>query len=95
MTTVPSRTEPFAPVVRMLVAPLRFYQRWISPTLPPSCRFSPSCSAYAIEALTVHGVARGLWLTARRVLRCGPWHPGGVDLVPPARAPRSPAESEL
>lgn len=82
------------PVVRVLVLVLRFYRRWISPALPPACRFSPSCSAYAIEALMVHGVLRGSWWTARRLLRCGPWHPGGVDPVPPARSPRSPAESE-
>ncbi|MDT7594782.1 MAG: uncharacterized protein QOJ06_328 [Pseudonocardiales bacterium] len=82
------------PVVRLLVAVLRFYRRWISPALPPTCRFSPSCSAYAIEALTVHGMLRGSWWTARRLLRCQPWHPGGVDPVPPARSPRSHAESE-
>jgi putative membrane protein insertion efficiency factor len=82
------------PVVRLLVVVLRLYRQWISPALPPTCRFFPSCSAYAIEALTVHGMLRGSWLTVRRVLRCGPWHPGGVDPVPPARSPRSPAESE-
>ncbi|MGH3932514.1 MAG: membrane protein insertion efficiency factor YidD [Pseudonocardiaceae bacterium] len=73
--------------VRLLVAPLRFYRRWISPALPPTCRFYPSCSAYAIEALTVHGVLRGSWLTVRRLLRCAPWHPGGVDPVPEPRTP--------
>ncbi|MGH3937605.1 MAG: membrane protein insertion efficiency factor YidD [Pseudonocardiaceae bacterium] len=86
--------------VRLLVAPLRFYRRWISPALPPTCRFYPSCSAYAIEALTVHGVLRGSWLTVRRLLRCAPWHPGGVDPVPQPRTPPcasrtvAPAESE-
>ncbi|MGH4006803.1 MAG: membrane protein insertion efficiency factor YidD [Pseudonocardiaceae bacterium] len=78
----------------MLVIVLRFYQRWISPALPPTCRFYPTCSAYAVGALTVHGALRGSWLTARRLLRCGPWHPGGVDPVPAPRIPRSPAESE-
>ena len=90
--TVPSRTTAARsgnPVVQVLVAVLRFYRRWISPALPPSCRFTPSCSAYAIEALRVHGAIRGSWLTARRLLRCAPWHPGGVDPVPPPRAPRS------
>jgi putative membrane protein insertion efficiency factor len=82
------------PVTWTLVHILGFYRRWISPVLPPSCRFYPSCSAYAIEALTVHGVLRGSWLTVRRLLRCGPWHPGGVDPVPPARSSRSQAESE-
>jgi putative membrane protein insertion efficiency factor len=70
---------------RALVLPVRFYQRFISPLLPPSCRFYPSCSAYAVEALTVHGALRGSWLTLRRLARCGPWHPGGLDPVPPRR----------
>jgi uncharacterized protein len=70
-----------------LVAVLRGYQRWISPALPPSCRFYPSCSAYAIEALQVHGLLRGVALASWRLLRCAPWHPGGVDPVPPGRAP--------
>ena len=70
---------------RPLVALLRGYQRWISPALPPTCRFHPSCSAYAIEALQVHGLLRGTALTAWRLLRCAPWHPGGVDPVPPRR----------
>jgi putative membrane protein insertion efficiency factor len=76
--------------VRPLVALLRGYQRFISPALPPTCRFSPSCSAYAIEALQVHGLARGTVLTAWRLLRCAPWHPGGVDPVPPRRGPTRP-----
>jgi len=74
-------------VVRPFVALLRGYQRWVSPLLPPSCRFYPSCSAYAIEALQVHGLLRGTALTAWRLLRCAPWHPGGVDPVPPGRTP--------
>ncbi|MFC0546374.1 membrane protein insertion efficiency factor YidD [Kutzneria chonburiensis] len=68
---------------KVLVLPIRGYQKWISPLFPPSCRFYPSCSAYAVEALTVHGAVRGSWLTIRRLLRCGPWHPGGLDPVPP------------
>jgi uncharacterized protein len=71
------------PVARVLLLPIRFYRAWISPVLPPSCRFEPSCSAYAVEALTTHGALRGSWLTVRRLLRCGPWHPGGYDPVPP------------
>jgi putative membrane protein insertion efficiency factor len=67
------------------LVPVNFYRRWISPVLPPSCRFEPSCSAYAVEALTTHGALRGSWLTVRRLLRCGPWHPGGYDPVPPRR----------
>jgi uncharacterized protein len=72
-------------IARVLVALVRGYQVWISPMLLPSCRFQPSCSAYAIEALQTHGAVFGSWLTLRRLLRCAPWHPGGVDLVPPPR----------
>ncbi|AOS66197.1 membrane protein insertion efficiency factor YidD [Actinoalloteichus hymeniacidonis] len=75
------------PVSRVLLLPVRAYQRWISPLLPASCRFYPTCSAYAVEALTVHGAARGIWLTLRRLGRCGPWHAGGLDPVPPRRPP--------
>jgi len=70
-------------VVRLLLLPLRFYQRWISPALGPRCRFAPSCSHYAAEALQVHGPLRGSWLAGRRLLRCHPWNPGGHDPVPP------------
>lgn len=61
---------------------VRGYRYFISPLLPMACRFHPSCSAYAEEALYLHGAWRGSWLVARRVCRCGPWHPGGVDPVP-------------
>jgi putative membrane protein insertion efficiency factor len=70
-------------VARLLLALVGFYRRFVSPALPPSCRFTPSCSAYAVEALSRHGAARGSWLTLRRLLRCGPWHSGGHDPVPP------------
>jgi putative membrane protein insertion efficiency factor len=73
--------------VRPLVAALHGYQRWISPLLPPSCRFHPTCSAYAVEALQVHGLVRGSAYAAWRLLRCAPWHPGGIDPVPPRRRP--------
>lgn len=73
---------------RAAVAAVRWYQVWISPNLMPSCRFVPSCSAYAVEALTVHGAVRGLGLTVWRLMRCAPWHPGGWDPVPPRRRPR-------
>ncbi|RFU21023.1 membrane protein insertion efficiency factor YidD [Geodermatophilus marinus] len=89
------------PVRRSLLAAVRFYQRAVSPALPPRCRFAPTCSAYAVEALEVHGAARGTWLALRRLLKCAPWHPGGFDPVPPARtdrdhepAPRRPAQQE-
>ena len=62
---------------------LRAYQVTLSPLMGPRCRFYPSCSNYAIEALRVHGAGRGSWLAARRICRCHPWHPGGVDPVPP------------
>lgn len=61
---------------------LRAYQVVLSPWLGPSCRFHPSCSCYADEALERHGLLRGGWLAARRLCRCGPWHPGGYDPVP-------------
>ena len=71
--------------VRTLVAPIRFYQRFVSPALPPMCRYTPSCSAYAVDALKQHGVLRGLWLAVCRLARCHPWHAGGYDPVPPRR----------
>jgi putative membrane protein insertion efficiency factor len=69
-------------MTRLLTLLVRFYQRMIGPGLPPACRYYPSCSAYAVEALQRHGAARGSWLAARRILRCHPFHPGGVDPVP-------------
>ena len=67
---------------RILAALIRGYQAAISPLLPPSCRFHPSCSQYALEAVTRHGALRGGWLAARRLARCHPFHPGGYDPVP-------------
>jgi putative membrane protein insertion efficiency factor len=69
---------------RALVAALRGYKRWLSPLLPRACRFAPTCSEYAALAIEEHGVARGLGLAVSRILRCHPWHPGGVDLPPRA-----------
>ena len=66
----------------MLVALVRGYQRYISPGLPPSCRFYPSCSQYALEALQRHGALKGSLLAARRLTRCHPFNPGGDDPVP-------------
>jgi uncharacterized protein len=67
---------------RSLMAAVRAYQLVLSPMLPPNCRFTPSCSAYALEALSRHGAVRGTWLAARRLARCHPWNPGGYDPVP-------------
>ena len=67
---------------RLLATLIRGYQRFISPALPPSCRFHPSCSQYALEAVTRHGALKGGWLAARRLARCHPFHPGGFDPVP-------------
>lgn len=71
---------------RLLARPLiwlvRGYRLAISPFLPPSCRFYPTCSCYAIEALQRHGALKGSWLALRRIGRCHPWHPGGHDPVP-------------
>lgn len=75
---------------RALALPLiwlvRVYQMVVSPLLGPTCKFYPSCSAYAVEALGSHGPLRGTWLAARRLSRCHPWSDGGVDHVPSARA---------
>lgn len=72
--------------VALLSAPIHLYRFTLSPLLPPSCRFTPSCSAYALEALKLHGPVKGLWLTARRLSRCHPitWLGGssGIDPVP-------------
>ncbi|HVO20584.1 MAG TPA: membrane protein insertion efficiency factor YidD [Anaeromyxobacter sp.] len=65
-----------------LVLLVRLYQRVVSPLLPPACRFYPSCSTYAIQALERHGALRGSLLAARRLGRCHPFHPGGIDPVP-------------
>ncbi len=75
--------------VAALIAPIRFYQRFLSPMMPPACRFQPTCSHYAVEAIKVHGPLRGTGLAARRLLRCHPitWLGGssGDDPVPPLK----------
>jgi putative membrane protein insertion efficiency factor len=74
--------------VRYLLVPLiRLYQMALSPLLGPHCRFYPSCSQYALEAIQKHGALAGSWLALRRLLRCHPGHPGGVDLVPDFNRP--------
>lgn len=69
-------------VARLAVALLDLYKRFLSPLLPRACRFEPTCSVYAREAIERHGLARGLALSVRRLLRCHPFHPGGLDPVP-------------
>lgn len=69
-------------IARALRGAVRTYRWTVSPLLPPACRFHPSCSEYAEQALERHGALRGGWLAARRVCRCGPWHAGGYDPVP-------------
>ena len=66
----------------LVVLLLRGYKRFISPLLPPMCRFEPTCSVYAMEAVSKYGVFRGCWLAVRRLFRCHPFHPGGWDPVP-------------
>jgi hypothetical protein len=71
--------NPLATVVTLMI---RGYQRVVSPLLPPSCRFSPTCSNYALTAIERYGLAKGGWLGLKRIGRCHPWSPGGYDPVP-------------
>ena len=66
----------------LLILPIKFYKRYISPLTPPLCRFTPTCSQYAIEAITKHGPIKGLWLTIKRLSRCRPGGGSGYDPVP-------------
>jgi len=70
-------------LARLFIALIKLYRWCLSPLLGQHCRFYPSCSEYALTALNQHGVARGGWLSLRRLGRCHPWHPGGYDPVPP------------
>lgn len=78
---------------RVLAVAVRAYQWLISPVLPQSCRFYPSCSEYAIGALRAHGAGRGTWLALCRIARCHPWSAGGVDPVPACRGVHGVSES--
>ena len=73
--------RPAAPV-RALVYVVQLYRNMISPLRPPSCRFTPTCSEYAVEALQEYGIFRGSWLAIARLAKCGPWHRGGWDPIP-------------
>ncbi len=80
----PGEEPPRRLVWRLVAFPIRAYKRVISPFMPPACRFEPTCSVYAADAIEIHGLY-GLWLAVRRLLKCHPFHPGGYDPVPPAR----------
>lgn len=67
---------------RALISLVQLYRTWISPVRPPTCRFTPTCSEYAVEALSRHGALKGVYLSIIRLLKCGPWHRGGWDPVP-------------
>jgi putative membrane protein insertion efficiency factor len=73
------------PAQRLLIGLIRSYQYALSPWLGNQCRFTPTCSEYARQAVLTHGALKGTWLALRRVGRCHPWHPGGYDPVPPKR----------
>ena len=66
----------------LLLKLIRFYRKYLSPTRPPCCRFVPTCSEYAMQAITKYGALKGSWLALRRLLRCHPFHKGGYDPVP-------------
>ncbi|MED4561322.1 membrane protein insertion efficiency factor YidD [Bacillus altitudinis] len=70
---------------QIFIGIIRFYQTCISPLTPPSCRFYPTCSNYGLEAIKTHGALKGGWLTIKRILKCHPLHPGGMDPVPPKK----------
>ena len=82
LTAARGREGDAGPISRSLVSLLALYKRFVSPLLPPACRFTPTCSVYAKEAIARHGVRRGALLAAGRLLRCHPFHPGGDDPVP-------------
>ncbi|MBC8079742.1 MAG: membrane protein insertion efficiency factor YidD [Gorillibacterium sp.] len=68
---------------RSVKVPINFYRKVISPLKKPSCRYYPTCSQYALDAIDEYGAARGMWMAAKRIARCHPFHPGGFDPVPP------------
>jgi uncharacterized protein len=76
-----------SPATRALIGAIRLYQRWVSPLFVRHCRFEPTCSSYAVEAISRHGAVRGLILAASRLARCHPWSAGGVDHVPTGGRP--------
>jgi uncharacterized protein len=83
--TAPGGTARITPAARVLMLLVRGYRRFLSPLLGQQCRFYPTCSAYSLEALRVHGALRGTWLTVCRIGRCHPFNRGGYDPVPPSK----------
>ncbi|MCM1511692.1 MAG: membrane protein insertion efficiency factor YidD [Oxalobacter formigenes] len=83
-----------SPLQWFLIFALRVYQLCISPFLGQNCRFYPTCSRYAIEAITAHGCIKGLFLTVCRLGKCHPWHPGGFDPVPPKKEKNAPSRCQ-
>jgi putative membrane protein insertion efficiency factor len=83
-----------SPAGWLLTGLVRAYQLLLSPVLPASCRFFPSCSAYAVEALAKHGAVSGSWLAVRRVCRCHPWNDGGFDPVPEPKSKAAPGHPD-
>jgi putative membrane protein insertion efficiency factor len=77
-------------IAGLLIGLIRLYKRLVSPVMPPACRFLPTCSEYAAEAIEKHGPFNGVGLAVRRLVRCAPWHPGGFDPVPEGRRPSTP-----
>ena len=92
IATAAGNLAPFRPVSAALLALLRGYKLLISPLLPSACRFYPTCSCYMHDAVGTHGAVRGIYLGIRRLLKCHPWHPGGIDRVP---LPPKPQRTEL
>ena len=80
-------------IKKILIAPIRFYRYFLSPWIGRSCRFTPTCSEYMIEAIESHGAAKGLYLGTHRICRCNPWCQGGHDPVPPVSGRSSPEKS--
>ena len=83
------------PLTILLIAPIRLYQKFISPLLGPRCRYYPSCSKYAQQAITTHGPVKGILLATGRILRCHPWTAGGIDPIPEKGSWRSPKVIEI
>ncbi|MEX2415789.1 MAG: membrane protein insertion efficiency factor YidD [Paenibacillaceae bacterium] len=79
---------------RALKIPIYFYRKFISPLKPPTCRFYPTCSEYALESLEQHGALKGSYLTIKRIFKCHPFHPGGIDHVPPNKKKKSSVTEE-